>query len=109
MQEGRAFRTSLLRYSEVAFCTFLHESSVSYASRLWIKVNTHGLIGMLMKEHFLYTGNFQVAVSRPCVYCVFSSPVGGLAPREDLCVCCLRCTLQYPRIVQIHPNPERQR
>src|SRR5205085_1396752 len=48
-------------------------------------------------------------LSRPCVYGVFSRPVGGLAPREELCVGCLRCTVQYPDMVQIIPNPQRQR
>ena len=82
---------------------------VPYPSRFRVKVKKHGLIGMLLKELFVYKGNFQVALSRPCVYGVFSRPVGGLAPREELCVGCLRCTVQYPNIVQIHPNPERQR
>src|SRR6266480_2325435 len=82
---------------------------VPYPSRFRVKVKKHGLIGMLLKELFVYKGNFQVALSRPCVYGVFPSPVGGLAPREELCVGCLRCTVQYPNIVQIHPNPERQR
>jgi hypothetical protein len=48
-----------------------------------------------------------VVLSRPCVYGVFSGPLGGLAPRETLCVGCLRCTTQYPDIVQIKPNPAR--
>jgi len=48
-------------------------------------------------------------MSRPCVYGVFSGPVGGFAPREHLCVGCLRCTTQYPEFVQIYPNPERKR
>jgi glutamate synthase-like protein len=82
---------------------------VPYPSRFRVKVKKHGLIGMLLKELFEYKGNFQVALSRPCVYGVFSGPIGGLAPREELCVGCLRCTVQYPNIVQIHPNPERQR
>jgi Conserved region in glutamate synthase len=82
---------------------------VPYPSRFRVKVKKHGLVGLLLKELFEYKGNFQVALSRPCVYGVFSRPVGGLAPREKLCVGCLRCTIQYPNIVQIHPNPERQR
>src|SRR5436309_375892 len=82
---------------------------VPYPSRFRVKVKKHGLIGMLLRELFVYKGNFQVALSRPCVYGVFSSPVGGMAPREELCVGCLRCTVQYPNIVQIQPNPERQR
>jgi hypothetical protein len=81
---------------------------VPFPSRFRVRVKKHGLIGMLLKELVEYKGNFQVALSRPCVYGVFSRPVGGLAPREELCVGCLRCTVQYPNIVQIYPNPERQ-
>jgi len=43
------------------------------------------------------------------MYGVFSGPVGGFAPREPLCVGCLRCTTQYPGFVQILPNPARVR
>jgi len=80
-----------------------------FPSKFRVRVKKHGLIGMLLKELVEYRGNFQVALSRPCVYGVFSRSVGGLAPREELCVGCLRCTVQYPNIVQIYPNPERQR
>lgn len=74
-----------------------------------VKVKKHRLIGMVLKELITLKGDLPVALSRPCVYGVFSRPVGGLAPREELCVGCLRCTVQYPGIVQIQPNPERQR
>lgn len=47
-------------------------------------------------------------MSRPCVYGVFSGPLGGFLPRENLCVGCLRCTTQYPEFVQVYPNVERQ-
>ena len=46
-------------------------------------------------------------MSRPCVYGVFSGPIGGFAPREQNCVGCLRCTTQYPDWVEILPNPKR--
>lgn len=82
---------------------------VPFPSKFRVRVKKHGLIGMLLKELIEYKGNFKVALSRPCVYGVFSRPVGGLAPREELCVGCLRCTVQYPNIVQIYPNPQRQR
>lgn len=82
---------------------------VPFPSRFRVKVKKHGLIGMLIRELFEYKGNFQVALSRPCLYGVFSGPVGGLAPRGEFCVGCLRCTVQYPHIVQIYPNPERRR
>jgi hypothetical protein len=48
---------------------------VTYPSRFRVKVKKRGLIGMLLKELFEYKGNFQVALSRPCVYGVFSGPV----------------------------------
>ena len=77
--------------------------------RFRVGVKKHRLIAMVLKELFELKGDLPVALSRPCVYGVFSRPVGGLAPREELCVGCLRCTVQYPGIVQIYPNPERQR
>ncbi len=73
-----------------------------------VKVKKHRLIAMVAKELIAYKGNLPVALSRPCIYGVFSRPVGGLAPREELCVGCLRCTVQYPDIVQIYPHPDRQ-
>ena len=77
--------------------------------RFQVKVKKHRLVAMVLKELFEYKGNLPAALSRPCVYGVFSRPVGGLAPREELCVGCLRCTIQYPDVVQIYPHPERQR
>ncbi|HEX2243246.1 MAG TPA: hypothetical protein VHK27_08360, partial [Gammaproteobacteria bacterium] len=77
-------------------------------SRFRVKVKKHHLIALVLKELLEFKGNFRVALSRPCVYGVFSGPLGGLAPREDLCVGCLRCTVQYPEVVQIYPNPGRQ-
>src|SRR2546426_5387129 len=76
--------------------------------RFQVKVKKHRLIAMVLKELFEFKGNLSVALSRPCVYGVFSRPVGGLAPREELCVGCLRCTVQYPDVVQIYQNPKRQ-
>jgi hypothetical protein len=64
---------------------------------------------MILRELVQYRGDLEVVFSRPCVYGVFSGPVGGFWPRQRLCVGCLRCTVQYPDIVQIHPNPERAR
>jgi glutamate synthase-like protein len=82
---------------------------VPFPPRFRVKVNKHRLMAMVLKELFAFKGNLPVALSRPCVYGVFSRPVGGLAPREELCVGCLRCTVQYPDVVQIYPNPQRQR
>ncbi len=80
-----------------------------HPSRFRVRVKKHRLIGMVLKEIVALKGDLPVAMSRPCVYGVFSRPVGGLAPREELCVGCLRCTVQYPGVVQIVPNPARQR
>lgn len=74
-----------------------------------VRVKKHRLIALVLKELWEARGNVPVAMSRPCVYGVFSRPVGGLAPREELCVGCLRCTVQYPDVVQIYPNPQRRR
>ncbi len=78
-------------------------------NRFRVKVNKPRLAQLLLKELVHYRANWRVALSRPCVYGVFSGPVGGFAPREHLCVGCLRCTTEHPEIVQIHHNPEHQR
>jgi hypothetical protein len=77
--------------------------------RFRVRVKKHRLIAMVVRELLQTRGNLPVALSRPCVYGVFSRPVGGLAPREELCVGCLRCTVQYPDVVQVQPNAERLR
>ncbi len=77
--------------------------------RFRVRVRRHRLIALALRELMEFRGDYRVALSRPCVYGVFSRPVGGLAPREELCVGCLRCTVQYPRVVQIEPNPVRRR
>lgn len=77
--------------------------------RFRVEVKKHRLIGLVLEELVRYRGDLPVVLSRPCVYGVFSRPIGGLAPKEELCVGCLRCTVQYPDVVQIYPNPERKR
>jgi hypothetical protein len=81
---------------------------VSLPSRFRVRVKKLSLASLLIKELIQYRGNKKVVLSRPCLYGVFSGPVGGFAPRERLCVGCLRCTTQYPEFVQVHPNLERQ-
>lgn len=76
--------------------------------RFSVKVNKFELSKLLIKEFFHYRGRFDVISSRPCVYGVFSGPIGGFAPREKLCVGCMRCTTQYPKVVKILPNPKRE-
>lgn len=80
---------------------------VSYPYRFRVKVKRWRLAKFLTKELIQYSGNKEVILSRPCVYGVFSGPLGGFAPREHLCVGCLRCTIQYPHMVRILKNPER--
>jgi hypothetical protein len=77
--------------------------------RFRVKVSKLRLLALVLRELLQFRGNLPVALSRPCVYGVFSRPVGGLAPKEERCVGCLRCTVQYPEVVQILPNPERRR
>lgn len=77
-------------------------------SRFTVKVKRPRLAWLLVKELFHYRFNMPVVLSRPCVYGVFSGPIGGFAPRPQLCVGCLRCTTQYPDMVQIGRNPKRK-
>lgn len=81
---------------------------VPHPPRFRVHVRRPRLIGLVLREMVQFRGNASVALSRPCVYGVFGSPVGGLAPREHLCVGCLRCTVQYPDIVRVEPNPDRK-
>jgi hypothetical protein len=81
-----------------------------HPSRFRVRVKKRKLVGMVLHELLVeYRGQPQVALSRPCVYGVFGRPVGGLAPRHELCVGCLRCTTQYPEMVAILPNPARRK
>ena len=80
-----------------------------HPSRFRVRVNRVQLARLILAELVHYRGNLPVVLSRPCVYGVFSGPIGGFAPRPHRCVGCLRCTVQYPEIVQIIPNPGRMR
>ena len=81
----------------------------SLPSHFLVRVSKVGLAGFLLKEFVRYRGNRAIILNRPCMYGVFSGPVGGFAPRQHLCVGCLRCTTQYPEFVKILPNPARSR
>lgn len=76
--------------------------------RFNVHVQKWGLAKLLAKEMWRYNGNLEVVLSRPCVYGVFSGPLGGFAPREKLCVGCLRCTTEHPDFVSIYHNPARK-
>ena len=82
---------------------------VRWPSRFKVDIKKIGLLKLLLKEIIHYRGRKDVILSRPCMYGVFSGPVGGFSPREDLCVGCLRCTTEFPDFVAIRHNPERQR
>lgn len=78
-----------------------------HPSRFKVTVSRPKLASLLIREVIHYRGDMDVVLSRPCVYGVFSGPIGGFAPRESMCVGCLRCTVQYPDMVTIEPNPAR--
>jgi len=80
-----------------------------FPNRTRVKVQKRGLATHLVRELVRYRGNRAVALSRPCLYGVFSGPVGGFAPRSDSCVACLRCTVEYPEMVRVCLNPEHLR
>lgn len=76
-------------------------------SHFRVRVSKPGLAGFLLREFVHYRGNRAIILNRPCMYGVFSGPVGGFSPRSHLCVGCLRCTTQYPEFVKVLPNPAR--
>jgi hypothetical protein len=78
---------------------------VPFPNRTRVKVSRPALALHLLQELIRHWRNPEVAVSRPCVYGVFSGPVGGFAPRDALCVGCLRCMTEYPDMVRVDWNP----
>ena len=95
-------------YQRYHLPTSLTPEIAPFPNRTRVKVKKPGLAVHLLKELIRYRGNREVALSRPCVYGVFSGPVGGFAPRDQSCVACLRCTIEHPEMVQVYPNPEHQ-
>jgi len=82
-------------------------NSAPHPNRFRVRVRKLKLAELLLREAVHYRMDLPVVLSRPCVYGVFSGPVGGFLPREHLCVGCLRCTVEFPNVVRILPNPER--
>lgn len=82
-------------------------NTVDHPDRFVVKVDRFGLARLLLTEIIHQRGNMQVVTSRPCMYGVFSGPIGGFAPRPKYCVGCLRCIVQYPEMVKVLPNPAR--
>lgn len=85
------------------------QDKVKWPSPFKVHVRRTGLARLLLKELWHYRSNKDVVLSRPCVYGVFSSPVGGFLPLEQLCVGCLRCTIEFPEFVRVEHNPERRK
>ena len=82
---------------------------IPWPNKFIVKVNKPQLAIHLIKDIFHHRGDMKTVISRPCIYGVFSGPIGGFAPRPEHCVGCLRCTTEYPQITQISHNPERQK
>ena len=82
---------------------------IPWPNRFLVKVSKIGLAKLLIREIINQKGDMKAVTSRPCMYGTFSGPVGGFAPRPQHCVGCLRCTTQHPDMVQILPNPQRQK
>jgi hypothetical protein len=80
-----------------------------WPSRFNVRVAKVGLAKFLIEEFIHTHGNIPVMMSRPCMYGVFSGPVGGFAPRTQHCVGCLRCTTEYPDMIQVSHNPQRRK
>jgi hypothetical protein len=96
-------------YERYDIATSAFPDVVPVPSRFRVKVKRHRLLGMIVKETVETRFNLPVVLSRPCMYGVFGRKVGGMWPRQELCVGCLRCTVQYPGVVQIHRNPAREK
>jgi hypothetical protein len=79
-----------------------------YPNRFRVKVGKVGLAQHLLREIVHERFNRRVITSRPCMYGVFSGPIGGFAPRPKVCVGCLRCMTEFPDFVRVSHNPERK-
>lgn len=82
-----------------------------WPSRFRVKVGKIGLAKWLLHEIFKHGlgKRREVVLSRPCMYGVFSGPVGGFAPRPEHCVGCLRCTTENPTFISVTHNPDREK
>ncbi len=82
---------------------------VRWPNRFNVKVGKVGLATHLVKEVIHQKGDLELILARPCIYGVFSRPVGGFAPDQKKCVGCLRCMNEYPEFVEVSRNPARER
>jgi hypothetical protein len=97
------------RYKRYHIDTGPAEDIEKWPPRFDVKVGKFGLAKLLVSEIFQHgLKHKELISSRPCMYGVFSGPVGGFAPRPQHCVGCLRCTTEYPEFVEVSQNPERR-
>jgi hypothetical protein len=80
-----------------------------WPTRFRVRVGRIGLAKHLLEGVIGTRFNMAVVFSRPCMYGVFSGPIGGFAPRPEHCVACLRCMNEYHEFVRVSPNPERRK
>lgn len=80
---------------------------IPFPNRTRVRVSKPRLALHLLQQLVRHWRHPAVATSRPCIFGVFSGPVGGFAPRGSLCMGCLRCTVEYPEMTRVYLNPER--
>lgn len=90
-------------YIKTKFCPEIKKISPRYK----VQINRKKLIIHILKEIINSRWKLKIALSRPCIYGVFSRVVGGLLPIEEKCVGCLRCNIEYPDIARVHLNNKR--
>ena len=97
------------KYNRYHIQTKATEEIEKWPNRFNVKVGKVGLAKWLISEIFEHGwSGREVILSRPCMYGVFSGPVGGFSPRPQHCVGCLRCTTEFPGFVRVTHNPENQ-
>jgi len=96
------------RYTRYHIKTSTTPNIVPWPNRFLVEVNKFQLAKYMIGEVFHQRGDLKAITSRPCMYGVFSGPIGGFAPRPQHCVGCLRCTVQHPDILTIRHNPAYQ-
>jgi hypothetical protein len=81
----------------------------SWPTQYLVHVGKVGLAKHLLSELISTRFNLDILLSRPCIFGVYSGPMGGFAPRPENCVACLRCMNEYYQFVCISPNPAHQK
>jgi hypothetical protein len=99
----------LLEYQRYHIETRNTPGIAPWPSRFRVRVGKLGLARLIIGELIHTRFNLAVVASRPCMYGVFSGPIGGFSPRAQHCVGCLRCTVEFPQFVTVSPNPQRRK